>query len=289
MRKNSTAAIVLATPLILSAAAAEAGHRAIPWEGPPPVSTYLDNRIAIDADGNFNDTDDWAASPVGLALIAAAGLQPRLVHYSYNNSIGETANDPVFRDQMSHSVLRARDTYGFNGSVFFDVQSELDAALDNLRAEIDRSEPWDPLFIVAAGPMEFLYRAIAASDPSRRDHVTVISHSPWNNNRVWPPEMTHTAQDVQALGIEWLAIPDQNQRLYPRFRLPGDPGPTSIWEPWQWMADAGSYPVRFLYLRMLASGKADASDAGMVYFLLHDDAYPTPEKLQERLAGGRAD
>jgi hypothetical protein len=32
-------------------------------------------RIAYSADGNHNDPDDWAASPVALAIFAEAGLR----------------------------------------------------------------------------------------------------------------------------------------------------------------------------------------------------------------------
>ena len=45
--------------------------------------TYSNNRIAIDADGNYNDPDDWAATPMELALLARRGLQSKLVHYSW--------------------------------------------------------------------------------------------------------------------------------------------------------------------------------------------------------------
>jgi predicted amidohydrolase len=41
-------------------------------------------RIAYSADGNHNDPDDWAASPLVLALIAAAGAKEQLIHFDYN-------------------------------------------------------------------------------------------------------------------------------------------------------------------------------------------------------------
>lgn len=247
-----------------------AGHRN-PWVGPPPTVGYAGNRIAIDADGNLNDPDDWAATPASLAILAAAGRQDRLVHYSYSNSLGEEANDPVFYDQMRHSIGRSIELYGLDPDIFFDAQTELEPALESLRAEIDRSTPEDRLFVIAAGPMELLYRAVSRSDPSRRSSVTVISHSNWNNNRVYGAEMTHRASDLIALGIDWLAMPDQNPRLNTQ----------SDFAPWDWLrAPPAAYTTRFLYLRMLAAGKADISDAGMVYFLLFNDAYPTPAKLQ---------
>jgi hypothetical protein len=40
------------------------------WEGK--------GRIAISSDGNEQDHDDWAATPLSLALLAAAGLQDHI-------------------------------------------------------------------------------------------------------------------------------------------------------------------------------------------------------------------
>jgi hypothetical protein len=233
---------------------------------------YNNSRIAMDADGNFNDPDDWAASPTALAILSTLGRKARLVHYSYNNSLG--ANSSTFYKQMTRSIERSIELYGLNRSVFFDAQRRLDAAIDNLRRQIDRSSSSDRLFIVAKGPMELIYRAVKRSNPARRPYVTVISHSNWNNKRLWPPQMTHNYQDVRNLGVKWLQIPDQNTRLY-----------TSSFRPWYWMRDASSYRLRFIYGRMTATGKPDVSDAGMVYFLLRNDPYATPDKLRRLLSG----
>ena len=42
-------------------------------------------RIAYSADGNHNDEDDWAASPVALAIFEAFGVKHKLVHFDYNS------------------------------------------------------------------------------------------------------------------------------------------------------------------------------------------------------------
>jgi hypothetical protein len=41
-------------------------------------------RIAYSSGGNHNDEDDWAASPVALALFSEFGVKDRLVHFDYN-------------------------------------------------------------------------------------------------------------------------------------------------------------------------------------------------------------
>lgn len=257
------------------AADAVAGHRQSGSGGGGATVQYNNSRIAIDADGNFNDPDDWAASPAGLAILVAAGKRSRLVHYSYNNSLGSNANDRYFYNQMSHSIDRSIELYGLDRAVFFDAQRRLEAAIENLRREIDRSSASNRLFIIAKGPMELIYRAVKRSSPSRRAYTTVISHSNWNNKRVRAPEMTHNYQDVRNLGVKWLAIPDQNTRLYTK----------SGFSPWNWMRNSSNEKLRFIYSRMQSTGKADISDAGMVYFLLRNDPYATPTKLQRLLTG----
>jgi hypothetical protein len=234
--------------------------------------TYSNNRIAIDADGNYNDPDDWAATPMGLALLARRGLQSRLVHYSWANIIGP--NDATFYDQMKTSTLGAADRFGFERAKFFDCRSNLPAAINSLRHQIDVSTSSNPLFVIAAGPMEVLWRAVNASNPPKRQYVTVISHSRWNNTATYPPTMRHTRADVEALGVNWIQIQDQNPRLHTR--TDGSPN----WSPWFWLRDAAQARMRWLYSRMRATGVPDVSDSGMVYYLLTNDQSATPSKLR---------
>lgn len=53
--------------------------------GGPYVDGQFQGRIAYSCDGNHNDRDDWAASPMTLAILAAAGLRERLVHFDYQS------------------------------------------------------------------------------------------------------------------------------------------------------------------------------------------------------------
>src|SRR4029078_2668827 len=123
--------------------------------------------------------DDWAATPMTLAIIARRGLQGKLVHYSYNNSLG--SNDAHMYQQQTYATLGAADRFGFNRAKFFDCQKNLSGGIANLRNQINVSTASNPLYIIAAGPMEFLWRTINGSNASRRQYVTIISHSPWNN------------------------------------------------------------------------------------------------------------
>jgi hypothetical protein len=247
------------------------------------AATYSDNRVAIDADGNYNDPDDWGATPMGLALLAKLGLQARLVHYSWANIIGP--NDPSFYEEMKKSTLGAAERFGFNRAKFFDCRRNLAAALSNLRNQINLSSASNPLLVIAVGPMEVLWRAVNVSEPAKRQYVTVISHTQWNATKTYPPTMRHTRADVEALGVNWIQIKNQNDRLWTR-NADGSPD----WSPWFWLRDAARARMRWIYQRMRISaaardgsgrtGKADVSDAGVVYYLLTNDQNATPSKLR---------
>jgi hypothetical protein len=235
--------------------------------------TYSNNRIAIDVDGNYNDEDDWSATPMTLALLARRALQSKLVHYSWANIIGP--NDATFYNEMKTSTLGAADRFEFARTKFFDCRNNLQGAINNLRNQINASTSTSPLFVIAAGPMEVLWRAVNASHPARRRYVTVISHSTWNNDQTYPPTMTHTRADVEALGVNWIQIKDQNPRLFTRTNG------ASNWTPWFWLRDATQSRMRWLYDRMRATGKSDVSDSGMVYYLLTNDQNGTPSKFRD--------
>lgn len=69
-------------------AGAHDATRATPSAGPgpaPDVPSTSVGRIAVTADGNQHDKDDWGASPLGLAILAQRGLQANVVHYDYNS------------------------------------------------------------------------------------------------------------------------------------------------------------------------------------------------------------
>ncbi len=249
------------------------GMMGIGWRQDAGAVTYSDNRIAVDADGNYNDTDDWGATPMALALLARRGLLAKLVHYDWANIIGP--NDPTFYNQMQTSTLGAADQFGFARSKFFDCRTNLQGVISNLRNQIDLSSSSNPLFILALGPMEVLWRAVNVSNPAKRQYVTVISHTKWNATKIYPPTMLHTRADVEALGVHWIEIKDQNTRLYTR-----NADGSNSWSPWFWLRDAAQARMRWIYGRMRSSGKPDVSDSGVAYYLLTNDQNGTPSKFK---------
>jgi hypothetical protein len=176
---------------------------------------------------------------------------------------------------MKTSTLGAADQFGFARAKFFDCRSNLPAAINNLRNQIDLSSASDPVFIIALGPMEVLWRAVNVSNPAKRQYVTVISHTKWNATKTYPPTMMHTRADVEALGVNWMGIKDQSTGLYTR-----NADGSNNWSPWFWLRDASQARMRWIYDRMQASGKPDVSDSGVVYYLLTNDQNGTPSKLR---------
>jgi hypothetical protein len=231
--------------------------------------TYSNNRIALDVDGNQHDRDDWAATPLILALLARRNLQSRMVHYDYNNHLGD--NSPYMASQMTRSTLGGADRFGFNRSRFFNAQTNLSGAINSLKNRINASSAANPLFVIAAGPMELLWQAVNAADAVKRPYVTIISHSVWNDTHADTSQMHHTKSDVLALGVQWVQIINQNSRLHTK----------SDWLPWSWLQTASDSRLRWVYNRMRVVGKADVSDAGMVYYLLTNDQSTTPGKLRQ--------
>lgn len=145
-------------------------------------------RIAISSDGNEHDHDDWAATPLSLALLAASGLQDNLVLYTFSDHVwGSNQDHPTSPsglnsyEHMRESALGGQKWFGFQNSKFICAVDNAIVAYNALRDEINKSSEENPLFIVAAGPMQVVGEAISRAQMEKRQFVTVISHSEWNN------------------------------------------------------------------------------------------------------------
>jgi len=251
-----------------------------PNSGPFDGRTFK-GRIAYSADGNYNDEDDWGASPVALAIFARFGVKDKLVHFDYNCILPKT--DPEWEKIHETSVLGAAATYGYDKSIFYDCQKDLTGAIESVTKAVNESTADNPLYFILAGPMEVPYLGIQKSDPAKRQFVYCISHSRWNDGYTTQDGslMTHNKRDVIPQGIKWVQITDQNQFLstsrYGRKANPED------WKPWYWMRDSDDPKVRFLWERLLAVTRADCSDSGMAYFLMTGDERAEISKVKKLL------
>ena len=224
-----------------------------------PVSCQIGfpgGRIAYSCDGNQHDHDDFAATPMSLALIKAAGLEKNLVHFDFSNHLGD--NNIKMDSQMVVSAIGGAERFGCEKSVFFDGQTQLEKAIANFKDEGDKSSEKNPLYYICAGPMEVAWRCLNAVDPTKRKYIYVISHSDWNNNHSDTPQMTHTWKDMPALGVNVIDIIDQN------------PGTNRPYEEYAWLRDSSNPLLNWLWERGNSTGKKkfDPSDAGMAYYLL---------------------
>ncbi|MEX1241643.1 MAG: hypothetical protein WEB30_18110 [Cyclobacteriaceae bacterium] len=241
-----------------------------------PVEIEFNGRIAWSADGNFNDEDDWAASPVALAIFAELGVKVKVVHFDYNCIIPMTNKE--WAQIHETSVLGAAERYGFPKSIFHDVQKDLDGAVNSIANAINASSEENPLYFVLAGPMEVPALGIQKADPEKRKFVYCISHNIWNDGYASGDLVEHNKRDVIPLGVNWIQITDQNKFL--STGPYGIPSKEEEWKPWHWMRDSKDPKVRFLWERMQVSTRADCSDAGMAYFLIMGDEEPDHKKLK---------
>jgi len=251
---------------------------AVPFDG-----KNFKGRIAYSADGNHNDPDDWAASPLVLAIFAEFGLKGKLVHFDYNSILNNTyAEWEVIHET---AVLGAADRYGYDKRVFHNCRTDAEAAIASITKAVDESTAEDPLYFIVAGPMEVAVRGILKSRPEVRKHVYVISHSAWNDGLSPRYAYKNTKRDVIATGVHWIQIRDQNARLaFGKFGTPSQP---EEFEPYFWMRDSKDSKVRFLWHMMVVSTRPDPSDSGMAYFLVTGDEEADPAKykrlIEERI------
>lgn len=245
--------------------------------GPYENGTFQ-GRIAYSCDGNHNDPDDWASSPVALAIFAESGLKDRVVHFDYNCILPKT--DPEWERIHEEGVLGAAGHYGYDRSIFYNCHQDLDGAVAGITRAINESSAENPLYLIVAGPMQVPVMGILKSDPEKRKYVYCISHSFWNDGYSLKYTYTHTKRDVIATGINWVQIPSQRLlQTSPYGRKPYD----QEWTPFHWMRDSQDPKVRFLWERLKVSTRPDCSDAGMAYFVATGDQLADPEKLRNLL------
>ncbi len=216
---------------------------------------YPGGRIAISHDGNNYDKDDYVAAAMNLALLEGMGLKAKLVHFDHSSHIGE--NLPAQYDQMLESVKGAAQRFNIDTLKIFDIQTQLEEAIANFKAEAEKSTENDPLWFCIGGPMEVPWRYINAVNPEKRKFISCISHSSWfNEDHVSPPEMTHTWEDIKSLGVQTIRILNQNKTEW-----------NTKEENVFWMRDSKNSKLQWLYHRN-AKKTFDSSDSGMLWWVI---------------------
>ncbi|UMB54121.1 hypothetical protein MKD41_01265 [Lutibacter sp. A64] len=223
-------------------------------------------RIAVVADGNSPDPDDLGGTAVSLALLRAAGLEDRLVHYSHSCDLVVLKRISEAAEFERHAMMQitcdgtARRWGGFEHITFLDAKWQLDKTIKDLRDAINASSENDPLWIVEAGEPDIIGFALQAAKKEKHKYVKVITHHPANDNAgdffKW--------QEILDFGVEEVRIPDQNINLKVKE------------SEWDWAMNHADDRIQFVWLMgkmaevddvvKFQKGKWDCSDAGMVLY-----------------------
>lgn len=263
-------------------------------------------RIAMSSDGNEHDHDDWAATPLSLALLAAEGLQNKFVLYTYSDHIwGSNHEHPTSKSglnayqQMEESALGGKKWFGFDRTNFICAVDDAEKAYNAMRDEINGSTQKNPLIIIAAGPMQVVGEAISRADVRKRQFVTVISHSKWNNEHANKPSNweNHSGWTFKAIqdsfcnarggSLKCIQILDQNKgadyvglnadlKLYDWIKTSSARN-HKLYKPgaWDWLYSREETCIK---------GKGttfDPSDAGMVIYMLTGVDKTNPAMAQQ--------
>ncbi|MFY0713621.1 hypothetical protein J1D01_08090 [Seonamhaeicola sp. NFXS20] len=256
---------------------------------------YTTGRIVISSDGNEHDHDDWAATPLTLALLASQSLQDSLTVYTFSDHIWGSNHDKTDgKKQMQISALQGKKIYNFKNSNFIEAVEKPNKAINAIVQQINKSNKNSPLTIIAAGPMEVVGSAIALAKTEKLKFVRLISHSNWNNNHSDKPHnwekhsgwrWNEIKEKFQPYGLIFDRILDQNGgKDYEGLKAPK--------EQYDWMKTSKirqqskkqKKQLDWLYSRQLTcvkKGDFDPSDAGMIVYLLTGKQKTSPEDVKQ--------
>lgn len=268
-------------------------------------------RIVISSDGNVHDEDDWAASPMVLTLLAAKGLQDKLALYTYCDHIWKGSSDRAgFNgyDEMQESVLKGKEFFKFTKTRFVCAVDAPEKAYNAIRDEINKSSEKNPLIIIGAGPMQVIGEGISRAKKEKRQYVTLITHSTWNNehsdkNREtsknshegWSYEDIKQAfSSAEGGRLTCIHISDQNgneRDANGKQRFEGLYVQKSRFD-WLLASEVRNQPPythgswEWLHSRLERSDKDqhrnfDASDAGMLLYVLTGSDMTNPDMIRE--------
>lgn len=223
-------------------------------------------RLAIVADGNSPDPDDLGGTAVSIALLRAAGLEDRLVHYSHCCDLIRVSRISEKAEVERHALMQAacdvtaRRWGGFEALAFLDAKWDMDATIKDLARAINASTAEDPLWIVEAGEPDIIGFALDATPKEKHKYVKVITHHPANDNA----GDFYTWQQMHDFGVEEVRIPDQNIHLKVDI------------EKWEWARTHSDSRIQQIWVQgkiaevddvvKFQKGKWDCSDAGMVLY-----------------------
>lgn len=239
-------------------------------------------RLAISCDGNLHDRDDICAVSMEIGILAKAGVQSKVVYFGYNDHYWKTSS--AQQTDETNSVLNSAKSWaGFDMTKFISARTYHSTAVTMLKNEINKSTSTDSLIIAGLGPMQIVGEAIAASDPTKRKYVRVVSHSTWNNEHAgrygsgeglsgtrYNLESGYSCKPISGMGVKISKIKDQNQTV------------SAAYSYYYWLRDATDSRLNLIYKEGLIAAKSnfDCSDAGVIWYILKNDQNGSPSKLK---------
>lgn len=246
---------------------------------PIPEVNFPGGRVILSFDGNVHDDDDIIALPYAAGLWWAAGLSDKVVQIEYNNHVcdinatetdGTAAGIGDDSENMRTSAQGIIEHFGYDPSVLYDFELHGSSSTEAMAAHIEASNANNKLWIIAGGPMETVWRGLNAATQGH-EHVTVISHSAWNEGHVHCSDdhnWTNLKDDFAPLGVYFVGncsdgdCSDPNELNDQNGEFSSDP------INWQWMNTSPYTYNQWIISRDPFSYKIDPSDAGMSYFLI---------------------
>ena len=217
---------------------------------PPPAG-----RIIFSSDGNQHDKDDIAASAFTLAIISKSGIGSNLKICVHSDHIWDNNSDHEahMEETITGTISRFPD---LDHVAVYNGFRETDAAIDAIKTEIDQSSSSDPLWIICAGPMEIIGRAVKAANSDKRKHVTIITHSTWNNEHAKTDHNGYSLSDIVGLGAKQKKIKDQNKTFRVNYSKA------------HWLRDSNDPALNWLWDRAITADKTrlDVSNCGMAWY-----------------------
>ncbi|MEH0152742.1 RICIN domain-containing protein [Limibacter armeniacum] len=257
----------------------------------PVTILCAQKRVALSHDGNAHDRDDIPAAVATMALVKKAEDQGilQLVHYhinchSWSDHDQEITNQ---RTKQETAMAEGKALWYPNSNVFYNARSATSATITHLKNQINASTASDPLYIIAAGPFEVIYQALAAATQAGRDNTIIISHSNWNENHDDDGANSHDWAETDPFikAANFVKIVDQNfcedSNVATGFRRTSGNG--NSYADFDWMIGTEYQIIRD---KMVLVNRADISDAGMVYYLITNDEYGGPVKMENFLLSG---
>jgi hypothetical protein len=255
---------------------------------------YAGERIIISVDGNEHNKNDWGATPLSLALIAATGLQDLVVVYSFSgHTWGSNKVHPGSDAQMRESAFIGAKQFGFKKTKFIEAVTAPNYAIIEMTEQINKSSAKNPLLILSGGPMEIIGTALKEADSTKLTHVRLLAQSSWDGEHAEQPEEWESHK-----GWTWEKIKEsfasKGLKMELLLQEEGKDDLMGLKAPakaYQWIKTSpkkdekpfqeGSWD--WLYSRLEAAKvgeEMNPSDAGLVLYLLTGKLKITPEDIR---------